>query len=918
MTGGNIYVDPQAANALATGTALFSIGTSATVNWSGGVVTIVDPHSAAGGTAYTNAAGGVKTITGGKLRIGDGTSTTTGGATTTSTSGFGLTGSAGVWDLEIDNRTDASTSRTARLAGSLLVLNNVEIKANSYLWLGSSTTTTSILTVVGNAINNGTLAGTFPAGTTYQGSLYFRGLGPQSLSGNGNYVNVMNLNFYNLGTSFDRSDIVYNEDQERLNELAASSGEVREMYPVFTRSEGRVADNPSVVSLLNTQPLVVNRVNAFSGTLNPGANFVIGRAGVSIPIIQVGGGTVADPGGIFAVLPTVDNSFGYSTFIYSTALGGHTTGAYNEMPAGPQTITQFLINDAEGLTLNRAFVVTSFMTFTLGHYYTTNTNSLTYLSTAALVPGAASWVYGPFIREIPDTTLAGLTFNYPVGKGSLRTFSLVDPVTLTEPVRIRAEVFDANAGGTPGIDFLSLNTNRYWSASITSGAPGFTSTRVRVLDDTMSNTMGLGKSGTLTGVYNLVSSAVPVVNTITSDVLTDLGFFVIGQRDISVLDPTGVSAVVINYGQIDLAFTPNAANNNVVIVWNNTGTFSAPVGAPVVGNPLAGGTVASIGTTSPFNHTGLNPVTTYYYKLFSYDGAEYSLGVTASGTTPCGPISSFPWTEGFESVVIPAYPACWFEQNGDWVTTNNANSTNDADAHTGTQFLRDSWSATNEYMWTPGFAMTAGTSYDFSFWWAGDNFAGWTGDIFVNSAQDSTGATQLGASFVTNAITTTKIYEKVTRAFVPSITGTYYFAIRVNCPTSTPWYLSFDDFTFLPTPTVPVFSINPASKNFGLVFVDSSSAYQKFTVSNIGVGTLTITTGNISIIGIDAGQYALADSNSYPINLAAGQTASVYVKFSPTTIGAKTASLQITDNLAEAVHTASFRHRCYTSCSSGF
>ncbi len=34
---------------------------------------------------------------------------------------------------------------------------------------------------------------------------------------------------------------------------------------------------------------------------------------------------------------------------------------------------------------------------------------------------------------------------------------------------ISAEVFEGNSGGTPGTGMLSLNTNRYFNASIVSG-----------------------------------------------------------------------------------------------------------------------------------------------------------------------------------------------------------------------------------------------------------------------------------------------------------------------------------------------------------------------------------------------------------------------------------------------------------------
>ena len=48
-----------------------------------------------------------------------------------------------------------------------------------------------------------------------------------------------------------------------------------------------------------------------------------------------------------------------------------------------------------------------------------------------------------------------------------------------------------------------------------------------------------------------------------------------------------------------------------------------------------------------------------------------------------------------------------------------------------------------------------------------------------------------------------------------------------------------DEYTYVP-PVVPIFSISPTSKDFGTVNINTSSADQTFTITNIGVGTLTI------------------------------------------------------------------------------
>ncbi|MBK7173469.1 MAG: choice-of-anchor J domain-containing protein [Bacteroidales bacterium] len=100
-----------------------------------------------------------------------------------------------------------------------------------------------------------------------------------------------------------------------------------------------------------------------------------------------------------------------------------------------------------------------------------------------------------------------------------------------------------------------------------------------------------------------------------------------------VVNPGGFAATVISSQQINLGFTLNPSSNNVAIVWNATGTFTAPVGAPpTVGDPFAGGTLLSYGAVSPVSHTGLTPATPYYYKAFSYDGSTYSAGSTATAT----------------------------------------------------------------------------------------------------------------------------------------------------------------------------------------------------------------------------------------------------------------------------------------------
>jgi len=236
-------------------------------------------------------------------------------------------------------------------------------------------------------------------------------------------------------------------------------------------------------------------------------------------------------------------------------------------------------------------------------------------------------------------------------------------------------------------------------------------------------------------------------------------------------------------------------------------------------------------TTNPFLLEGLNSSTDYAFSVQADcgEGDVSAWSVKKTFATLCETISNFPWTESFEGVTIDAIPNCWFKESGNWVTTNNANSTYDADARTGTQFLRERWGASNAYIWTPGFAVQAGKTYEFSFWWAGDNYAGWTGDVFMNTLQISTGATQVGTSFVTSGTTTTKTYAQFLHTFVPEVDGIYYFAIRVNS-TSSPWYISFDDFEFNEIQTGP-----PQNQTVSGLLEDCYDALEVLTIENAQV-----------------------------------------------------------------------------------
>ncbi|WP_168026834.1 T9SS-dependent choice-of-anchor J family protein [Ignavibacterium album] len=106
--------------------------------------------------------------------------------------------------------------------------------------------------------------------------------------------------------------------------------------------------------------------------------------------------------------------------------------------------------------------------------------------------------------------------------------------------------------------------------------------------------------------------------------------------------------------------------------------------------------------------------------------------------------------------------------------------------------------------------------------------------------------------------------------------------------------LMVDNFEVKEVPTTPLFTISPTSKDFGTV-ISGNTKSANFTITNTGVGTLSINSGGITLTGTNANQFSLG-SISYPINLTSGQSAQITVNFSPTSAGVKTANLQIVHN----------------------
>lgn len=234
-----------------------------------------------------------------------------------------------------------------------------------------------------------------------------------------------------------------------------------------------------------------------------------------------------------------------------------------------------------------------------------------------------------------------------------------------------------------------------------------------------------------------------------------------------------------------ISWTPNGAEAAWSIEWG------VPGFQPGTGNEI--GSATATATTHIIN--GLNPSTNYDVWVAADCSGNYTIWIPVEIQTQCGS-QSIPWYENFDqmtSVDYDVFPNCWTSENGEWMTDDQTNTIQSP--YSGSNFAAIEWS-TDDYLWTPGFDLVAGNTYEFSFMWAGDDYTGWDGSVVVNSSQTSSGATQLGVPFVSSADAPATSYQKAVYCFVPTTSGTYNFAIHVSAD-SNPYNLAFDDFSVI-------------------------------------------------------------------------------------------------------------------------
>jgi hypothetical protein len=265
--------------------------------------------------------------------------------------------------------------------------------------------------------------------------------------------------------------------------------------------------------------------------------------------------------------------------------------------------------------------------------------------------------------------------------------------------------------------------------------------------------------------------------------------------------PVTVSAAIVNNG--------SEANPSSVPLTYKVGSApgSSGDGTAQTFAPAWSGNTATVTFTTTYTPVASGSLTMYVRSF--YTGDEDTTNNTALTTTTVLPVGTLLY-ESFESTTFP--PTGWVREdlNGSptWARSTAAPKTGVGHA----RYAYSTTVAANDWMISPGVALTAGSPYRISYWYKAASAAYPEAmKVAVGTSQNAASMTTLLADHPTITVTS---YTKNTITFTPSSSGTYY--IGFHCYSAADmWNLDLDEILVAIPPAVDL-SLKTWSQSSGL------------------------------------------------------------------------------------------------------
>ncbi len=139
--------------------------------------------------------------------------------------------------------------------------------------------------------------------------------------------------------------------------------------------------------------------------------------------------------------------------------------------------------------------------------------------------------------------------------------------------------------------------------------------------------------------------------------------------------PADFTATNVTDTRNDLSWEKNIDGDDVMIVWDNEGSFEPPVDGVVYsdGQQALGGTIIARQSATTFIHDNLQINTVYYYQAYSVHGTHgnehYSAGVESSASTGDDPVQAQPGDILITEIM--KNPSAVSDADGEWFEIYN-------------------------------------------------------------------------------------------------------------------------------------------------------------------------------------------------------------------------------------------------------
>jgi hypothetical protein len=365
---------------------------------------------------------------------------------------------------------------------------------------------------------------------------------------------------------------------------------------------------------------------------------------------------------------------------------------------------------------------------------------------------------------------------------------------------------------------------------------------------------------------------------------------------------------------------PNCANlvspadATTGIATNATLNWSSGGGAPTAyylywgtDNPptnIVNGT--NIGLVTSYNPGTLAYSTTYYWQIVPTNTYGNAVGCPVwSFTTMADPtITSLPYSESFDNAIFA--PLGWTNLKtggagiGLW-DRQTAGSSPSCLPHSGAGMAR--FNCFNYSLGTTGILVTPPINVgeiliSLKFWMYRDPGYSTTADrvnVYMNLQPNVIGAELLetiNRSTTLSPVVPSAGWYEYSILFIPSAGSNYIIFEGISVFGNN---IFIDDISFVEVPTVPEFSITPASWDFETVEAQGMPVTKDFIIKNEGGGTLSITDISISTVIAAPNEFTLVNPPA-SIELGLYESTTLTVAFSPNSAGVRTATIDLNSN----------------------